>query len=80
MNLIESFENQYIKSDIPEFGPGDVVKVNTRIREGQKERIQAYEGNRYSSGTRWTAFDLYGPTCRIRCWKRTDVPASFSEH
>lgn len=44
MNLIESFENQYVKSDIPEFGPGDVVKVNTRIREGQKERIQAYEG------------------------------------
>ncbi|RKU21612.1 50S ribosomal protein L19 [Candidatus Poribacteria bacterium] len=44
MNLIESFENQYMKSDIPEFGPGDVVKVNTRIREGQKERIQAYEG------------------------------------
>ena len=44
MNLIESVENQYMKSDIPEFGPGDVVKVNTRIREGQKERIQAYEG------------------------------------
>lgn len=44
MNLIESVENQYMKSDIPDFGPGDVVKVNTRIREGQKERIQAYEG------------------------------------
>ena len=44
MNLIESVENQYMKSDIPEFGPGDIVKVNTRIREGQKERIQAYEG------------------------------------
>ena len=44
MNLIESVESQYMKSDIPEFGAGDVVKVNTRIREGQKERIQTYEG------------------------------------
>ena len=44
MNLIESVENQYKKTDIPEFSPGDIVRVNTRIREGQKERIQAYEG------------------------------------
>ena len=44
MNLIESVENQQLKTDIPEFSPGDIVRVNTRIREGQKERIQAYEG------------------------------------
>ena len=44
MNLIESVENQQLKTEIPEFSPGDVVRVNTRIREGQKERIQAYEG------------------------------------
>lgn len=44
MNLIESVENQYVKNEIPEFSPGDIIRVNTRIREGQKERIQAYEG------------------------------------
>jgi large subunit ribosomal protein L19 len=44
MNLIESVENQYKKTDIPVFSPGDIVRVNIRIREGQKERIQAYEG------------------------------------
>jgi len=44
MNLLEEVERPYIKRDIPEFGPGDVVKVNIRIREGQKERIQTYEG------------------------------------
>ncbi len=44
MNLIESVESQYMKSDIPEFGPGDIVRVHTRIREGEKERIQVYEG------------------------------------
>ena len=55
MNLIESVESQYKKEDIPEFGPGDIVRVNTRIREGQKERIQAYEGTvirRAHGGTR----------------------------
>ena len=57
MNLIESVENQYKKTDLPEFGPGDIVRVNTRIREGQKERLQAYEGTvirRAHGGTRAT--------------------------
>ena len=44
MNLIQSVESKYIKDDIPNFGPGDTVRVNTRIREGKKERTQAYEG------------------------------------
>ena len=55
MNLIQSVENQHVKDNIPDFNPGDVVRVNTRIREGQKERIQAYEGTvirRAHSGTR----------------------------
>ena len=38
MNLIESVESEYAKTDIPNFGPGDLVRVNTRIREGSKER------------------------------------------
>lgn len=44
MNLIESVESQYTKTSVPDFGPGDLVRVNTRIREGQKVRTQAYEG------------------------------------
>ncbi len=44
MNLIESVESEYLKDGFPEFGPGDMVRVNTKIREGEKERIQAYEG------------------------------------
>jgi len=44
MNLIESVESEYMKTDIPDFNPGDLVRVNTRIREGSKERIQTYEG------------------------------------
>ena len=44
MNLIESVESEFMRDGFPNFGPGDVVKVNTRIREGEKERIQSYEG------------------------------------
>lgn len=33
-----------LREDIPEFRPGDTVKVNVRVREGEKERLQAFEG------------------------------------
>ncbi len=42
--IIEAVEAEYIKKDIPAFRSGDTVKVNFRIVEGNKERIQAYEG------------------------------------
>jgi large subunit ribosomal protein L19 len=49
MNLIEKFEKQQIElsgktAGIPNFGPGDTVRVNVKIVEGANERIQAYEG------------------------------------
>jgi large subunit ribosomal protein L19 len=42
--LIEEFEAGQLKSDLPEIYVGDTVKVGVRIREGNKERIQPYEG------------------------------------
>ena len=33
-----------LREDVPEFRPGDTVKVNVRVREGEKERLQAFEG------------------------------------
>ena len=42
--IIKELEEQYKKSDIPEINPGDTVKVFVRIVEGNKERIQAFEG------------------------------------
>lgn len=44
MNVIETLENEQMRFDIPNFGPGDTVKVHARIREGQKERIQIFQG------------------------------------
>ncbi len=44
MNVIKELEQQQLKDDIPEFGPGDTVAVQVRVREGQRERLQTYEG------------------------------------
>ncbi|ADD69039.1 ribosomal protein L19 [Denitrovibrio acetiphilus DSM 12809] len=42
--LIESVESQFNNKELPEFRAGDTVKVHFRITEGNKERIQVYEG------------------------------------
>jgi large subunit ribosomal protein L19 len=42
--IIEKIENDQLKSDLPEFGAGDTVIVQVRVREGNRERLQAYEG------------------------------------
>jgi len=43
-NIIDTINAEQIKSDIPDFSPGDSVKVNVLIREGDRQRIQAFEG------------------------------------
>ena len=43
-NVIEEFENEQLKKELPEIYVGDTVKVGVRITEGNKERIQPYEG------------------------------------
>ena len=42
--IIEKIETAQLKSDLPEFGAGDTVVVQVRVREGNRERLQAYEG------------------------------------
>jgi large subunit ribosomal protein L19 len=42
--LIQSITQEYMKNDIPQFRAGDNVKVHLRIREGERERIQIFEG------------------------------------
>jgi large subunit ribosomal protein L19 len=44
MDLIKSITQEYEKSDIPEFGVGDTVRVSIKVKEGNKERIQVFEG------------------------------------
>lgn len=42
--LVQAVENSQLRTDIPAFGPGDTVVVHVKVREGDRERLQAYEG------------------------------------
>lgn len=43
-NIIDALEAEQLKTDIPNFEPGDTVVVQVRVKEGDRERMQAYEG------------------------------------
>jgi len=43
-NVIDEIEREQLKSDVPAFAPGDTVVVQVRVTEGDRERLQAYEG------------------------------------
>lgn len=42
--IIQELENEQLKKDVPTFAPGDTVVVQVRVIEGDRERLQAYEG------------------------------------
>lgn len=42
--LVEQIEKAQMKQDVPSFGPGDTVVVQVKVKEGDRERLQAYEG------------------------------------
>ncbi|MEL6506618.1 MAG: 50S ribosomal protein L19, partial [Pseudomonadota bacterium] len=47
MNIIEQLEKEEMESlnkEVPDFAAGDTLRVNVKVREGERERIQAYEG------------------------------------
>jgi large subunit ribosomal protein L19 len=44
MGILQEIEREQLRSDLPQFDPGDTLRVNVRVREGDKERLQAFEG------------------------------------
>jgi len=44
MNNLHEVTKEFLKNDIPDFNSGDTISVNVKVREGNKERIQKYEG------------------------------------
>jgi len=44
MDIIDNLEKEQMRLDIPDFKPGDTIKVHARIKEGEKERIQIFQG------------------------------------
>ena len=57
MEKIREIEKSQLKQDLPNFGPGDTVKVHIKVKEGKRERIQIFEGvviKRQNGGKRET--------------------------
>lgn len=44
MSVIESLEREQLRTDVPHFSPGDTVKVHFKVTEGQRQRVQVFEG------------------------------------
>lgn len=44
MGVLQDIEKEQLRADVPAFDPGDTLRVNVRVREGEKERIQVFEG------------------------------------
>ena len=44
MNIVEKIEHEALKTDIPEFKAGDTLRIHQKIKEGDKQRIQIFEG------------------------------------
>jgi len=44
VNTLDEIEAAYLRDDVPEFGPGDTVRMHVRVIEGGRERIQVFEG------------------------------------
>lgn len=44
MNLIDIVENAQLRDDVPDFAPGDTVKVHVKVTEGNRERVQVFQG------------------------------------
>jgi large subunit ribosomal protein L19 len=57
MNVIDQIESEQLKTDVPVFAPGDTVRVHLKVVEGERERIQVFEGiviGRKGTGVRET--------------------------
>jgi large subunit ribosomal protein L19 len=60
MQTLDDLDSASLRTDIPDFRPGDTVKVHVRIKEGEKERIQLFEGTVIARGNRGAAKSFTG--------------------
>src|SRR3546814_18870134 len=66
--LLQEFETEQAQRKLPEFGPGDTVVVNVKVKEGNRERVQAYEG--VVIGKKRTEERRVGKECVSTCRSR----------
>ena len=74
MDAIKHFTEGMIKENKPQFEVGDTVRVSVRIKEGDKERIQAFEGHRHCQEAWRHCGDLHRSPYFLRRWCGACVP------
>lgn len=59
-NVLDELEREQLRSDVPDFGTGDTLRVHVKVTEGNRERVQAFEGvcMRYRGGGSHTNFTV----------------------
>ena len=80
-NIIQELEAEQMSREIPEFGPGDTVTVQVKVKEGERERLQAFEGVVISVSDAGEAGFLYAVNLVHEVLDLT-IPlySAFSEH
>ena len=77
--IIEKLLAKSRRTDIPTFAPGDTIRVQVKIKEGDKERLQAFEGV-VIKRTRGQQASLHRPQDELRAWRRAYLPDEFQSH
>ena len=77
MDLMKSITQEYEKTEIPAFGVGDTIKVHIKIKEGNRERIQVFEGFQKTKRRHQRNFHSQKAFFRYRCGK--DFPTALTE-
>ena len=84
MNIIETLEAEQIAKllenrDVPDFKPGDTLRVHTKVVEGTRERIQVYEGPVHRAPQRGLELVVHRPQDFLRRGRGARLPALFAE-
>ena len=80
MNTLDALDAQTLRSDIPAFRPGDTLKVHVKVIEGNRSRVQVFQGvviRRHGAGARET-FTVRKVSLRRR--RRAHLPGALPEH
>ena len=82
MDIIKQIEREQMRTDIPAFKSGDTVKVHLRIVEGEKERIQVFQGNviRIQRGTTGATFTVRKISDGVGVERILPLPSPFIDH
>lgn len=79
MDALKTIAAASMKESFPEFNVGDTVKVSVNIREGERERIQMFEGTVIAKKGSGVAETFTVRRVFLRCWYRKSIPSTLTK-